>query len=162
MTLQNGNGIIKQETSKVKRPLTQYKPVSEPAVRQEEPMGYTDNMSPEMKQRIVQELVPGKQISLAHIIANPDKTLYTKLGLDPSLDYSRAAIGIMTVSPAETAIIMADIAMKSSGIELGFVDRFSGSLIITGTVSEVEASTSAILDYVGNKLGFTLCPITRT
>ena len=26
-------------------------------------MGYTDNMSPEMKQRIVQELVPGKQIS---------------------------------------------------------------------------------------------------
>ena len=119
-------------------------------------MGYTDNMSPEMKQRIVQELVPGKQISLAHIIANPDKIL------DPSLDYSRAAIGIMTVSPAETAIIMADIAMKSSGIELGFVDRFSGSLIITGTVSEVEASTSAILDYVGNKLGFTLCPITRT
>ena len=111
-------------------------------------MGYTDNMSPEMKQRIVQELVPGKQISLAHIIANPDKILYTKLGLDPSLDYSRAAIGIMTVSPAETAIIMADIAMKSSGIELGFV--------------EVEASTSAILDYVGNKLGFTLCPITRT
>ena len=89
-------------------------------------MGYTDNMSPEMKQRIVQELVPGKQISLAHIIANPDKILYTKLGLDPSLDYSRAAIGIMTVSPAETAIIMADIAMKSSGIELGFVDRFSG------------------------------------
>ena len=74
-------------------------------------MGYTDNMSPEMKQRIVQELVPGKQISLAHIIANPDKILYTKLGLDPSLDYSRAAIGIMTVSPAETAIIMADIAM---------------------------------------------------
>ena len=68
----------------------------------------------------------------------------------------------MTVSPAETAIIMADIAMKSSGIELGFVDRFSGSLIITGAVSEVEASTSAILDYVGNKLGFTLCPITRT
>lgn len=96
-------------------------------------MGYTDNMSPEMKQRIVQELVPGKQISLAHIIANPDKILYTKLGLDPSLDYSRAAIGIMTVSPAETAIIMADIAMKSSGIELGFVDRFSGSLIITGS-----------------------------
>ena len=35
-------------------------------------MGYTDNMSPEMKQRIVQELVPGKQISLAHIIANPE------------------------------------------------------------------------------------------
>ena len=125
-------------------------------------MGYTDEMSPEIKQRIIQELVPGKQISLAHIIANPDKILYTKLGLDPSVDYSRSAIGILTISPAETAIIMADIAIKSSGVELGFVDRFSGSLIITGTVSEVEASVGAILDYVSEKLGFTVCPITRT
>lgn len=125
-------------------------------------MGYTDNLSPEVKQRIVQELVPGKQISLAHIIANPDKILYTKLGLDPAIEYSRSAIGILTISPAETAIIMADIAIKSSGVDLGFVDRFSGSLIITGTVSEVEASVNAILDYVGEKLGFAICPITRT
>ena len=116
----------------------------------------------ENKQRIIQELVPGKQISLAHIIANPDNILYKKLGLDPSMEYSRSAIGILTVSPAETAIIMADVALKSSGIDLGFVDRFSGSLIITGTVSEVEASVNAILDYVREKLGFAICPITRT
>lgn len=125
-------------------------------------MGYTDNMSYEVKQRIIQELVPGKQVSLAHIIANPDNILYTKLGLDPAVEYSRSAIGILTISPAETAIIMADVAIKSSGVDLGFVDRFSGSLIITGTVSEVEASVSAILDYVGGKLGFAVCPITRT
>ncbi len=125
-------------------------------------MAYLDDLSPEVKQRIVQELVPGKQISLAHIIANPDKILYTKLGLDPAIEYSRSAIGILTISPAETAIIMGDIAIKSSGVELGFVDRFSGSLIITGTVSEVEAAVSAILDYVGEKLGFAVCPITRT
>lgn len=125
-------------------------------------MGYTDYMSPEVKQRIIQELVPGKQISLAHIIANPDKTLYTKLGLDPAVDYSRSAIGILTVSPAETAIIMADIALKSSGVEIGFVDRFSGSLIVTGTVSEVEAAINAILEYVKERLGFVICPITRT
>ena len=121
-----------------------------------------DSVHGEMKQRIIQELVPGKQISLAHIIANPDAVLYTKLGLDPSVDYSRSAIGIMTVSPAETAIIMGDLALKSSGIEIGFVDRFSGSLIVTGTVSEVEASVHAILEYVGEKLGFTVCPVTRT
>lgn len=125
-------------------------------------MGYTDNMPSEVKQRIIQELVPGKQISLAHIIANPDKVLYTKLGLDPSVDYSRSAIGILTVSPAETAIIMADIAMKASGAEIGFVDRFSGSLIVTGTVSEVEAAVVAILNYVAEKLGFVVCPVTRT
>lgn len=114
------------------------------------------------KQRIVQELVPGKQITLAHIIANPDKILYEKLGLDPSVDYAKSAIGVLTVSPAETAIIMADIAVKASGVELGFVDRFSGSLIVTGTVSEVEAATTGILDYVSGELGYTVCKITRT
>lgn len=114
------------------------------------------------KQRIVQELVPGKQITLAHIIANPDRILYEKLGLDPSVDYAKSAIGVLTVSPAETAIIMADIAVKASGIELGFVDRFSGSLIITGTVSEVEAATQSIQEYVSGELGYTVCKITRT
>lgn len=94
-------------------------------------MAFSDNTLPETKQRIVQELVPGKQISLAHIIANPDKIMYTKLGLDPSIDYAKSAIGIMTVSPAETAIIMGDLAIKSSGVDIGFVDLFSGSLIVT-------------------------------
>ena len=36
------------------------------------------------KMRIVQELVPGKQITIAHVIANPDQILYRKLGLDPA------------------------------------------------------------------------------
>ena len=37
------------------------------------------------KMRIIQELVPGKQVTLAHIIANPDQSLYYKLGLDPAV-----------------------------------------------------------------------------
>ncbi len=114
------------------------------------------------KMRIIQELVPGKQVTLAHIIANPDRILYKKLGLDPAVDYSKAAIGIVTMSPAETAIIAADIAIKSSGAEIGFVDRFSGTLIVTGTVSEVEASLRALCDYVEKTLGFSVCPITKT
>jgi len=116
----------------------------------------------EQKARIIQELVPGKQITLAHVIANPDKILYRKLGLDPSVDYSKSAIGILTVSPSETAIIAADIALKSSGAELGFVDRFSGTVIVTGTVSEVEASLAAITEYAQNKLGFSVCDLTKT
>ena len=114
------------------------------------------------KTRIIQELVPGKQITLAHVIANPDKILYRKLGLDPAVDYSKSAIGILTVSPSETAIIAADIALKSSGAELGFVDRFSGTVIVTGTVSEVEASMEAITDYAKTKLGFSVCELTKT
>lgn len=114
------------------------------------------------KLRIVQELVPGKQITIAHVIANPDKVLYQKLGLNPAIDYSKSAIGIVTVSPAETAIILGDISIKAAGIELGFVDRFSGTLIVTGTVSEVEAALSALMDYAANILGFTCCKITKT
>lgn len=120
-----------------------------------------DNLNLGDKTRIIQELVPGKQITLAHIIANPDEILYQKLGLDPAKNH-KGAIGILTVSPSETAIIAGDIAIKSSGAELGFVDRFSGTVILTGTVSEVEASLSAITDYIKNKLGFTVCEITKT
>ncbi len=114
------------------------------------------------KMRIIQELVPGKQVTLSHIIANPDKILYQKLGLDPAVDYSHAAIGVFTVSPAETAVIAADIAIKASGAELGFVDRFSGTLIISGTVSQVEASLTAVNSYLESKLGYTVCETTRT
>ncbi|MBQ8815783.1 MAG: BMC domain-containing protein [Lachnospiraceae bacterium] len=112
--------------------------------------------------RIIQEYVPGCQITIAHIIASPDKILYKKLGLDPKIDYQKAAIGVTTVTPSETAIIMADVALKASGITLGFVDRFSGSLIFTGTVSEVQASMEAIIEYCKDKLGYMVCPITKT
>jgi len=114
------------------------------------------------KMRIVQELVPGKQITLLHIIANPDDILYQKLGLDTSDDYNYGAIGIMTISPSETVIIAADIAIKASGAQIGFVDRFSGTLIITGTVSAVQAGFDAISEYIGKTLGYTVCQITKT
>lgn len=125
-------------------------------------MEFDKLLSQEQKMRIIQELVPGKQITLAHIIANPDEILYQKLGLDPAESHTGTAIGILTVSPSETAIIAGDIATKSSGAKLGFVDRFSGTVIITGTVSEVEASLKAITDYISEKLGFSVCEVTRT
>ncbi len=121
-----------------------------------------DELNLQEKLRIVQELVPGKQITLAHIIANPDEILYKKLGLDPAVDYRKSAIGIVTMSPSETAIIAGDIAIKSSGIELGFVDRFSGTLIVTGLVADVNASLEALVEYCKEVLGFTVCPITKT
>ena len=114
------------------------------------------------KLRIVQELVPGKQITLAHVIANPDPVLYRKLGLNPSVDYSKQAIGIVCMTPAESAIVMADIAIKASGAEIGFVDRFSGTLILLGTVSEVSESIRAVLSYAEETLKFTVFKLTKT
>ena len=112
--------------------------------------------------RIVQELVPGKQITLAHVIANPDPIMYRKLGLNPAVDYSKNAIGIVCMTPAESAIVTADIAIKASGVEIGFVDRFSGTLILLGTVSEVSTSIEAVLTYAENVLKFTTCRLTKT
>lgn len=48
-------------------------------------MSFLNQLSDQEKMRIIQEIVPGKQITLAHIIANPDPVLYQKLGLDRSL-----------------------------------------------------------------------------
>ena len=87
---------------------------------------------------------------------------YTHLDVYKRQEYSKSAIGVLTISPAETAIIAADIAIKAAGIELGFVDRFSGTLIVTGTISETEAALRAVLSYVKEKMGFSVCEITRT
>lgn len=125
-------------------------------------MDLQNMLAQEGKMRIIQEIVPGKQITIAHIIANPDSVIYKKLGLNPGIDYAKAAIGITTMSPSETAIIAGDIAIKTASVDLGFVDRFSGTLIITGRLSEVEAAMKEIIDYTKNKLGFTVCEITRT
>lgn len=47
--------------------------------------------------RMIQEYVPGKQVTLAHLIANPGKDLFKKLGLQDAV----SAIGILTITPSE-------------------------------------------------------------
>ena len=74
----------------------------------------------EEKQRMIQEYVPGKQVTLAHIIASPNKEIYTKLGCQTAPN----ALGILTITPSEAAIIAVDIATKSGDIQIGFIDRF--------------------------------------
>ena len=91
--------------------------------------------SAEGKMRIIQETVPGKQVTLAHIIASPGEIIYQKLGLNPELDYKQSAIGILSMCPSEISVIAGDIAMKTAPIEIGFIDRFSGTLIFTGRIS---------------------------
>ncbi|QUB97298.1 ethanolamine utilization microcompartment protein EutS [Leptotrichia sp. oral taxon 221] len=113
----------------------------------------------EAKQRMIQEYVPGRQVTLAHVIANPQDELARKVGLtNEKVD----AIGILTITPGEAAIIAGDLATKSAAIEIGFVDRFSGSVILNGDVSSVEAAISDIVDYFKNVLRFSVTEITRS
>lgn len=112
----------------------------------------------EGKQRVIEEFVPGKQITMAHIIASPDTHLYQKLGLVDK----KGALGIFTITPGEAAIIAADIATKSGNIKICFVDRFNGALIITGTVADVQASAQDINRILPELMGFTPTVITKT
>lgn len=109
------------------------------------------------KQRVVQEYVPGKQVTLAHVIANPDPLLYTKLGIQDA-----GAIGILTLTPTETSIIAADIATKAADVGLGYLDRFTGSLVITGEVAAVEMAMEAINTFLSGKLQYTPAMLTRS
>lgn len=111
------------------------------------------------KQRIVQEYVPGKQVTMAHLIANPTNDIYKKLGV---ISERRGALGILTITPSEAAIIGADVATKTSDIEIVFVDRFSGSLVICGEVADVEEALIRVNDSLEKVLGFTPTIITKT
>ena len=110
------------------------------------------------KQRIIQEFVPGKQVTLAHVIANPVEDLYAKLGL---ID-CRGAIGIFTITPSEAAMIAADVATKAADVKIGFVDRFNGSLVITGDVAAVQAALTEVMNTLCGMMGFASAPITKT
>lgn len=110
-------------------------------------------------QRMIQEYVPGKQITLAHLIANPDEGLYKKLGVAGAAD---GALGILTITPSEASIIAADISTKSASVEIVFMDRFSGSLVISGDVASIENSLQRVLDVLCGQMGFSRAQLTRT
>lgn len=114
-------------------------------------------MNEKAMERIIQESVPGKQVTIAHVIASPMEDIYERLGID-----DKGAIGILTLSPYETAIIAADIATKTADVEIGFLDRFTGSVVISGDVQSVETALKAVTETLCSLLDFTTVPITRT
>ena len=94
-----------------------------------------------------------------HIIANPNQDIYKKLGV---IGEHMGAIGIMTITPSEAAIIGADIATKAADVSIIFVDRFNGSLVIGGDVASVETGVKEVLETLRDLLQFSPTVITRT
>ena len=122
---------------------------------------YNNSGSAQNQIRIVQETVAGKEITFAHVMGAPDPIIYQKLGLNPQIDYGNSAIGVMNMTPPESAVIASDIALKSGDIYLGFADRFTGTLIITGEIADVTSALTEIIDYFHNELGYVVCKITK-
>ena len=111
----------------------------------------------EEKKRFIQEFVPGKQVTLSHLIANPDADLFAKLGIAQA-----GSIGILTLTPSETVIIASDLATKAANVSIGFLDRFTGSLVLVGSVSEVEMAMQQINAFLTEQLGYTPSRITKS
>lgn len=107
--------------------------------------------------RIIQEYVPGRQVTIAHVIANPDRPLCQRVGINEA-----EAIGIMTITPGESAIIAGDMALKAADVEIGFLDRFSGTLVVNGRLSSVISALEAANRGMEEILGFYPAPITRS
>lgn len=107
--------------------------------------------------RMIQEYVPGKQVTLCHLIAHPDVKLLEKLGL-----LGDTPIGVMTITPSEAAIIAADCTVKAASVDIVFVDRFTGSLVITGPVSALEVALREANMYLSLSLGFQMAVMTRS
>ena len=116
-------------------------------------------MDEEKKQRMIQEYVHGRQLNLTHIIANPQRDLTKKIGLSEKKTNAR---GILTITPGEAAIIAEDLATKSAEVEIGFVDRFTGSVVISGDVGSIEAAVNEVVSDFENVLRFSITQITRS
>ena len=86
------------------------------------------------KLRMTRVRVPGKEVCLAHVINPSQSCIYQNLGLHIGVhegeDHAGEAIGMIRFTPWEAVVVAADIAVKSANVEIGFMDRFSGSLIL--------------------------------
>ena len=86
------------------------------------------------KLRMTRVRVPGKEVCLAHVINPSQSCIYQNLGLHIGVhegeDHTGEAIGMIRFTPWEAVVVAADIAVKSANVEIGFMDRFSGSLIL--------------------------------
>ena len=103
--------------------------------------------------RTVRVRVVGKELSLAQLIGVTDRRVYENLGLHIGThlgeDHTGQSIGLLHLTPWEATVVAADVAMKSGNVELGFLDRFSGAVILlgcrrgvlplVGVVSRIEA-----------------------
>ena len=91
--------------------------------------------------RITRVRVPGREVCFAHVFTPNDKAIYENLalhiGVHEGEDHRGESIGMIRVTPWEAIVVAADVAVKAAYVEVGFMDRFCGTLILTGRLSEV-------------------------
>ncbi len=117
------------------------------------------------KLRLTRVRVPGKEVCLAHIINPSEACIYQNLGLHIGVhegeDHTGETIGLIRFTPWEAVVVAADVAVKSANVDIGFMDRFCGSLILTGGLAQVETAVEEVVRFFRDTLGFRTCEVTR-
>lgn len=117
------------------------------------------------KLRITRLRIPGKEVCLAHVISVSQPCVYQNLGLHIGVhegeDHTGESIGLIRFTPWEAVVVAADVAMKSADVQIGFMDRFCSSLILTGGLSEVQTAVEEVVRFFKEELHFQTCNIHR-
>ena len=116
--------------------------------------------------RLTRVRVPGKELSFAHVFTPNDRSIYENLalhiGVHEGEDHRGDAIGMVRVTPWEAIVVAADVAVKAAHVEVGFMDRFSGALIILGGLSQVMTAVEEVVKFFRDELHFDVCEIHKS
>ena len=118
------------------------------------------------KLRMTRVRVPGKEVCMAHIINPTDTCIYQNIalhiGVHEGEDHTGETLGLIRFTPWESVVVAADIASKSADIQVCFMDRFCGALIISGKLADVQAAVESVVQFFGEELGFAVCKIHKS
>ena len=115
--------------------------------------------------RMTRVRVPAKEVCLAHVLNPSEERIYQNLalyiGVHEGENHTGEALGLVRFTPWEAVVVAADVAVKSADVQLMFMDRFCGSLIVSGKIAEVQTAVESVVEYFG-ELGFGTCKIHRS
>ena len=115
--------------------------------------------------RMTRVRVPAKEVCLAHVLNPSEERIYQNLalhiGVHDGEDHTGEALGMVRFTPWEAVVVAADVAVKSADVQVMFMDRFCGSLIVSGRLSEVQTAVESVVKYFG-EIGFSTCKIHRS
>lgn len=116
--------------------------------------------------RLTRVRVPGKEVCMAHVMNPSDPSIYQNLGLHIGVhqgeDHTGETIGLLRFTPWEAVVVAADVAMKSAHVEIGFMDRFCGTLILLGGLSQVQTAVEEVVRFFKEDLGFETCEVYKS
>ena len=115
--------------------------------------------------RMTRVRVPAKEVCLAHVLNPSEERIYHNLalhiGVHEGEDHTGEALGLIRFTPWEAVVVAADVAIKSADVQICFMDRFCGSLIVSGKMTEVQTAVQNVVEYFG-EIGFGTCDIHKS